>query len=635
MINKKNEVEHFASPVLLFFADLIIINAFWLLIALLEKNFDFSLFSSWKVLLILPISCVIFGAVFFAGHVFRIAWSFSSMNDFFRLAFFAAFSLALSHIACIVLKCGIELTNVGYILHFLCVIVGICMVRISVRHYASKIRAEHRLEMLEESQDGIYDFGKTLIVGAGGGAQRLLREIRKEAFFEKCDPVCAVDDNEAKKGFFLAGIPVEGNISEIPFLCKKYDIKTIFLAIPSLSEDRRREILSLCIDTGAKLHTLPTLEEIMTKGESPLLVKKVKIEDLLGREAVKMDLEKVMSYVENKTVLVTGAGGSIGSELCRQLAAHSPKKLIMFDIYENSTYDVLNEIIRHYPELDIEALIGSVRDYDRLEQIFKSRRPDIVYHAAAHKHVPLMETSPNEALKNNVFGTLNTVRAAASAGVGRFVMISTDKAVNPTNVMGATKRMCEMIVQAWNRKSKTEYVAVRFGNVLDSNGSVIPLFEKQISEGGPVTVTHPDIIRYFMTIPEAVSLVLEAGAEASGGEIFVLDMGEPVKIDTLARNMIKLSGFEPDKDIKIVYTGLRPGEKLYEELLMDEEGLRSTQNKLIHIAHPIEFDEEYFFSRLEELEKCVWDDSLPVRKIISELVPTFITLEEANSGKIH
>jgi FlaA1/EpsC-like NDP-sugar epimerase len=504
------------------------------------------------------------------------------------------------------------------------------VLRVLVRHSALKLRARRRSEILSIGE-GIRDFGKTLIVGAGAGAQRLINEIRTDGFFNKCRPICAVDDDTSKIGFFIAGIPVSGRCEDIPELCKKHEIKTVFLAIPSLSASRRREVISYCIDSGVEICTVPSLSEIMMNRHEPMLVKKVRIEDLLGRDPVRIDLDKVMGYVEGKTVLVTGAGGSIGSELCRQLASHSPKKLILFDIYENGVYDILNEILRHRPQLDVEALIGSVRDYSRLEQIFKTRRPDIVYHAAAHQHVPLMEDSPNEAIKNNVFGTLNTVRAADAAGVKKFVMISTDKAVNPTNVMGATKRMCEMIIQAWNKKSNTEYVAVRFGNVLGSNGSVIPLFERQIAEGGPVTVTHPDIIRYFMTIPEAVSLVLQAGAEASGGEIFVLDMGEPVKIDDLARNMIRLSGLEPDCDIKIEYTGLRPGEKLYEELLMDEEGLQSTENKLIHIGRPIDFDEESFLSRLEELERVISDDSLPIRDIISQIVPTYINPKKANS----
>lgn len=521
----------------------------------------------------------------------------------------------------------------GGLLWYLTILLETGLLRIFVRCRANKERVEKRYRILRENGT-VHDFGRTLIVGAGGGAQRLLRSIGTDANFTKCRPVCAVDDDKMKHGFFISGIPVVGACSDIPQVCQKYNIKTIFLAIPSLGFERRREIISICLGLGAEVHTLPSLSEIMLDKKADLTVKKLKIEDLLGRDTVHIDLEKVMGYVENKTILVTGAGGSIGSELCRQISAHSPKKLVLLDIYENNVYDIQNEIRRRHPELDIETLIGSVRDYARLEQIFKSRRPDIIYHAAAHKHVPLMEDSPHEAIKNNVFGTLNTVRAADAAGVGRFVMISTDKAVNPTNVMGATKRMCEMIVQAWNKKSKTEFVAVRFGNVLGSNGSVIPLFERQISEGGPITVTHPDIIRYFMTIPEAVSLVLQAGAEASGGEIFVLDMGEPVKIDDLARNMIKLSGFEPDVDIKIVYTGLRPGEKLYEELLMDEEGLKSTDNKLIHIGQPIKFDEEKFFSRLEELEKAMSDDSLPVREIIAELVPTYITPDQANYKKV-
>lgn len=621
---KIRTVTRFTSPAVLFIIDLIVADLSYFFIKLTECGFEFSTLDMGRIFVMIPVSAVCFSALFFAGRVYKVAWRFSSMADFFRLAFFTDVALLISHVIVGLLTDERTLYITGFLLHVCVCMLCSGIVRIFVRHTAMKERSARRRRRLLEEGEGIRDFGKTLIVGAGGAGLRLMGEIRTEAFFEKCDPVCFVDDNEAKLGFFISGIPVAGTCSDIPSLCKKYNVKTVFLAIPSMDTSRRREIISLCLEAGAEVHSVPSFAEIMNNKKSSMLVKKVRIEDLLGREPVNMNIESVMGYVENKTVLVTGAGGSIGSELCRQLASHSPKKLVLFDIYENNVYDIQNELKRRYPSLNTETLIGSVRDYARLEQIFKSRRPDIVYHAAAHKHVPLMEDSPNEAIKNNVFGTLNTVRAAHESGVQRFVMISTDKAVNPTNVMGATKRMCEMIVQAWNKKSETDFVAVRFGNVLGSNGSVIPLFERQIAEGGPVTVTHPDIIRYFMTIPEAVSLVLQAGASATGGEIFVLDMGEPVKIVDLAKNMIKLSGFEPDVDIKIEYTGLRPGEKLFEELLMDEEGLRSTDNKLIYVGQPIEFDEEHFFSRLEELRVAVEDDNLPVREIISELVPTYI-----------
>ena len=359
-------------------------------------------------------------------------------------------------------------------------------------------------------------------------------------------------------------------------------------------------------------------------------IRKVKIEDLLGREPISLDIERVMNYVAGKTVLVTGGGGTIGSELCRQIAEHKPKRLIVFDVYENNAYDIQNELKRKYPKLDLITLIGSVRDSKRLECMFNTYRPDIVYHAAAHKHVPLMEDSPNEAVKNNVFGTLKTARCADKYGAEKFVLISTDKAVNPTNIMGASKRICEMIIQAYNNRSETEFVAVRFGNVLGSNGSVIPLFKKQIEAGGPVTVTDPDIIRYFMTIPEAVTLVLQAGASAKGGEIFVLDMGKPMKILDLAENLIRLSGLVPYKDINIEFIGLRPGEKLYEEMLMDEEGIKETENELIYIGHPIEFDEEKFFASLDRLQKAMYDDSADIRGIVSDIVPTYHCKKDIN-----
>jgi len=632
-IEKKN-YSKFVSPKFLFVFDLLFLFIAYLLLYALENDFKLSALSIKNASLMLPISAVCFCVFFYVGKLFRIAWSFSTIRDFMRLALFTT----LAHASSIVIFYYLNdkffpLSTEGAMLWLALMFLEEGLIRVFVRHRAIVTRVQRRSRVLGET-NGIKSFGNTLIIGAGGGARRLMSEIRGEEFFCDCTPVCAVDDSPTKKGFLLSGIPVVGTTSQIPEICKKYKIKSAFLAISSLSPERKKEIISLCMEADVETHTIPSQAEIISCGDAPMLVKKVKIEDLLGRDPIQMNLSSVMGYVENKTVLITGAGGSIGSELCRQIAAHNPRKLILFDIYENGVYEIFNEIKRTFPSLDAEALIGSVRDFSRLSQVFSSYKPDIVYHAAAHKHVPLMEDSPNEAIKNNVFGTLNTVRAADLAGVKRFVMISTDKAVNPTNVMGATKRMCEMIVQAYNRRSNTEYVAVRFGNVLGSNGSVIPLFEKQIASGGPVTVTHPDIIRYFMTIPEAVSLVLQAGAEAHGGEIFVLDMGDPVKIDDLARNMIRLSGFEPDRDIQIVYTGLRPGEKLYEELLMDEEGLSSTDNKLIYIGRPIEFDEERFFASLEKLERIIHDDSIDTRAIISELVPTFTTPEKANSKSI-
>ena len=395
------------------------------------------------------------------------------------------------------------------------------------------------------------------------------------------------------------------------------------MAMPSAPRSEVKEILNICKETDCELRVLPGLYQ-MIKGEVSISqLRKVEIEDLLGRDPIRVKLDEIMGYVAGKVILVTGGGGSIGSELCRQVAAHEPKRLIIFDIYENNAYDIQQELKDKYPNLDLVVLIGSVRNTHRINSVFEKYRPDIVYHAAAHKHVPLMEDSPNEAIKNNVFGTYKTAMAADRYGAKRFVLISTDKAVNPTNIMGASKRLCEMVIQMMNRHSATEFVAVRFGNVLGSNGSVIPLFKKQIEKGGPVTVTHPDIIRYFMTIPEAVSLVLQAGALAKGGEIFVLDMGEPVKILDLAENLIRLSGYKPYEDIDIEFTGLRPGEKLYEELLMSEEGLQETPNKLIHIGKPIEFDEEKFREQLEILKKTADKDSDSIKQLVKEIVPTY------------
>ncbi len=406
------------------------------------------------------------------------------------------------------------------------------------------------------------------------------------------------------------------------------------IAIPSATHGMIQEILDICSQTSCKLRVLPGLYQLVNGEVSISKLRNVEIEDLLGRAPVDTQIDSIMDYVSGKTVLVTGGGGSIGSELCRQIARHEPKRLIIFDIYENNAYDIQQELKRDYPKLDLVALIGSVRNTHRINNIFEQYRPDIVYHAAAHKHVPLMEDSPNEAIKNNVLGTWKTAQAADRFCVSRFVLISTDKAVNPTNIMGASKRLCEMVIQMMNHQSKTEFVAVRFGNVLGSNGSVIPLFKKQIEEGGPVTVTHPDIIRYFMTIPEAVSLVLQAGAQAKGGEIFVLDMGKPVKILDLALNLIRLSGYKPYEDIDIQFTGLRPGEKLYEELLMSEEGLQSTENELIHIGKPIEFDEEQFRHQLEELDEWSRQDRPDIREKVMEIVPTY-HMEENKVEKRH
>ena len=489
------------------------------------------------------------------------------------------------------------------------------------------IRFSYRFcRYLKEAREQRFGCGepqkRVMIIGAGDAGRAIIKEIldSRHLTMKVC---CVIDDDCNKEGRYINGIPIIGDRSVILKNVEKYKIDKIILAIPSASKEERREILEICKMTKCELKTLPGMYQLIDGELNIGKLRDVEITDLLGRDPIQVNLDEIMGYVEQKIIMVTGGGGSIGSELCRQIAMYNPKQLIIFDVYENNAYEIQQELKRHHPELNLVVLIGSVRNTHRMETVFEKYCPDIVYHAAAHKHVPLMEDSPNEAIKNNVFGTYKTAKAASEYGVKRFVLISTDKAVNPTNIMGASKRLCEMIVQSFDKISKTEFVAVRFGNVLGSNGSVIPLFKKQIAEGGPVTVTHKDIIRYFMTIPEAVSLVLQAGAYARGGEIFVLEMGAPVRIDDMARNLIRLSGYTPDVDIKIEYTGLRPGEKLYEELLMAEEGMKETANKLIHIGKPIEMDEETFFDKLAELKEACYNDDESIKEKVQKLVPTY------------
>ncbi len=463
---------------------------------------------------------------------------------------------------------------------------------------------------------------RVMLIGAGEAGRTLIMEYINSEFIND-EVVCVIDDNASKIHRRLCGVPIVGGRNDIPKAVKRYRIDKIVFAIPSASAATRKEILDICTTTGCEVHTLPGIYQMLNGEISVSKLRKVDPQDLLGRDPVKVNLDELAGFISGKVVLVTGGGGSIGSELCRQIARLKPARLIILDIYENNAYDIQMELRRIHPELDLQVLIGSVRNISRLESIMETWRPELVFHAAAHKHVPLMEDSPNEAIKNNVFGTYNMAKVSGKYGVKRFVMISTDKAVNPTNIMGASKRLCEMVIQMMNRESRTEFVAVRFGNVLGSNGSVVPLFKKQIEAGGPVTVTHPDVIRYFMTIPEAVSLVLQAGAYAKGGEIFVLDMGEPVKIDTMARNLIRLSGYEPDVDIKIEYTGLRPGEKLYEELLMKEEGMQETANRMIHIGKPISMDDELFKEQLSRLAEACEEESDHMKDIVAQIVPTY------------
>lgn len=562
-------------------------------------------------------------AVFACFRLYTSLWEYAGVSECINI-FLATLIASILNI--VLNKClGIWMFRSYYVMGFMMTFFGIFGVRFFYRF----------LRWYREN--GMPGFGaeysrrsalRTMIIGAGDTGAMILREIRERPNTGR-NVVCLVDDDPAKQGKYLRGVPIAGGHEDIPKLVEENEIQEIILAIPSVSNRITAEMISIAADTGCTLKIAPPMTRLLDQeDEKDVLgrLREVRVEDLLGREPIEIDMEEIMGYVSGKTVLVTGGGGSIGSELCRQLAEHSPKKLIVVDIYENNAYDLQQELRMSHPEADVEILIASVRDEKRIRQIFEEYRPELVYHAAAHKHVPLMETSPNEAVKNNVFGTLNTARAAAICGVKRFVLISTDKAVNPTNIMGATKRICEMIIQSMNHleTSDTEFVAVRFGNVLASNGSVVKLFEKQIGAGGPVTVTHPEIVRYFMTIPEAVSLVLQAGAYAKGGEIFVFDMGEPVKIDDLARKMIRLAGLVPDRDIQIIYTGLRPGEKLYEEVLMDEEGLQDTANRMIHIGRPIEIDIPTFEQQLKQLQEACEQNAEDIAALVAQIVPTFV-----------
>lgn len=500
---------------------------------------------------------------------------------------------------------------IGYLLSFL-MTTGI---RFSFRFLRFYVRKREDDE--GSGQDRI------MIIGGGAAGQAVIKElVGNRSFHAKV--CCVIDDSPNKWGRMLEGIPIVGDRNDILAAVKKYKINRIIYAIPATTGKNRKDILNICKETNCRLQTVPSVAQLVNGEVKVTRLRDVEITDLLGRAQVKVNNSEIFKVLKDKVVMVTGGGGSIGSELCRQIAGAGPRILIIFDIYENNAYAIQQELRKKYPGLHLETLIGSVRNTNRVNSIIEKYRPDVIYHAAAHKHVPLMEDSPNEAIKNNVEGTYKVARSAAKYGVKKFVLISTDKAVNPTNIMGASKRLCEMVVQMMNRQSPgTDFVAVRFGNVLGSNGSVIPLFKKQIAEGGPVTVTDKNIIRYFMTIPEAVSLVLQASYYAKGGEIFVLDMGEPVKIDDMARNLIRLSGYTPDVDIPIIYTGLRPGEKLYEELLMDEEGMQETDNELIFIGKPIAMDDEDFKKKLELLDRESKNESGRIKEIVAEIVPTY------------
>ena len=584
--------------------------------------------------------CVIVFAFF---KLYRSMWRFASYSELMR-TFAASFLMSALHSVFITVILGsmpVSYHLLGALIQFL--------LALGVRFFYRFILFQKSLfKKIDESTD------RVMLVGAGSAGQMLIRDVKRTPEI-KDNIVCIIDDDPNKIGRFVEGIKVVGNRDDILNSAKKYNVNKIYIAIPSASMEDKREILGICNETGCELKQLPGMYQLVLGDVTVRDMKDVSVEDLLGRAPIKADMKEVFDFINGKVVLVTGGGGSIGSELCRQIAAHNPKHLIIFDVYENNAYSIQLELKEKYPYLKLDVLIGSVRDSRRIFKIFSDYRPQIVYHTAAHKHVPLMEDSPNEAIKNNAIGTYKTAYAAMVHGCERFVLISTDKAVNPTNIMGASKRLCEMIIQSFDsmikagraseipelfthpvknkddkgisddifKNIRTEFVAVRFGNVLGSNGSVIPLFKKQIEKGGPVTVTHPDIIRYFMTIPEAVSLVMLAGTYAHGGEIFVLDMGSPVKIDTLARNLIKLSGYKPDIDIKIEYTGLRPGEKLYEEKLMSEEGLRKTDNELIHIGCPIPFDVDIFLDQLQGLMKASYSNKDDIRERVEKIVTTY------------
>ena len=659
--------------------DVIVINASWFFGLLLRFDLRYSSIPPEYLnayLKFAPFYTLFTVIVFYIFRLYNSIWRFASFSELNRILG-ATGVTTLFHVIGITAflhRMPVSYYVVGAVTQF-------CLV--------TAIRFSYRFVILEKARrdKNLKSVHNAMIIGAGAAGLVILKEL-KVSNDANARPLCVIDDNPNKWGRVMDGIPIVGGRDSILESVKKYNIDQILFAIPSATAEEKRDILNICKEAGCELLTLPGIYQ-MTNGEVSLSkMKPVAVEDLLGRDPIKVNMDEIFRHLKGKSILVTGGGGSIGSELCRQIAGHEPGKLIIFDIYENNAYEIEQELKRKYPELNLVVLIGSVRDSRRINRVFEQYKPDIVYHAAAHKHVPLMETSPNEAIKNNVIGTYKTAYAALKHGTKRFVLISTDKAVNPTNIMGASKRLCEMVIQSMDAVSRegridllpflhahmdkiidgqvapdpmdhmavdgmgegeqalriesidnenrggTQFVAVRFGNVLGSNGSVIPLFRKQIEAGGPVTVTHPDIIRYFMTIPEAVSLVLQAGTYAQGGEIFVLDMGAPVKIDTLARNLIRLSGYKPDVDIKVEYVGLRPGEKLYEEKLMAEEGLQKTENDLIHIGKPIPFDTTVFLKQMEELAKASYENSEDIMEMVEKIVPTFHPAgKQSDAGK--
>lgn len=674
--SKKRHIEHWKVVAFyLIIYDIIAVNfsyffGLWLRFDLRFSNIPQTYLNSY--LRFAPFYTVFVLVVFYALHLYKSLWRFASFSELNRI-FASSVITTVFHTVCITLF--IKRMPISYY------VIGAAMQLALV----TAIRFAYRYITLERTrrERNVSAVHNVMVIGAGAAGQVILKEL-KSSTEVMAKPCCVIDDNPNKWDRFMEGVPIVGGRDSIMESVEKYKIDQILLAIPTASPKDKRDILNICKETHCELKSLPGIYQLANGEVSLSRMKAVAVEDLLGRDPIKVNMEEIFQYIKGKTILVTGGGGSIGSELCRQIAGHEPKQLIIFDVYENNAYDIEQELKRKYKEkLNLVVLIGSVRDSRRINMVFEMYKPDIVYHAAAHKHVPLMETSPNEAIKNNVVGTYKTAYAALRNGTQRFVLISTDKAVNPTSIMGASKRLCEMVIQSMDAVSKegrvellpflyahvnktidgqvvedpvdhiaveglreeksmdatregrgarTQFVAVRFGNVLGSNGSVIPLFKKQIEAGGPVTVTHPDIVRYFMTIPEAVSLVMQAGTYAKGGEIFVLDMGDPVKIDMLARNLIKLSGYEPGVDIQMAYTGLRPGEKLFEEKLMAEEGMLKTDNELIHIGKPIPFDKEVFLTQLEELAEASYENSNRIIEMVEEIVTTFRPVGDKPTG---
>lgn len=600
----------------LMIADIIIISMAFFAALILKRDFSLTTSDLVYFKVNIPFLLVIYMTSFLGFGLYRNMWAYAGLQEYLNVMYANIVAMFGSILIDQLYFKGVTFSTIlmGVIFTF----VGTVGIRIAYRVVLHKTKAP-----ISEA-DGTAK--KALIIGAGLAGKLLINEIHNNPNFNY-EVMGLIDDDPTKLHQSISSVSVIGSTLDIPKLVDDLMIDEIIFAIPSLSGEQKKRILEIINQSKVRMKTLPNLSEVISKGIDVSAIRDVEITDLLGRKEIEMDVTSMKEYIENKVILVTGGGGSIGSELCRQIADFRPKQLIIFDIYENNAYNIQIELLRKYPQLNLEVLIGSVRDSKKINDVFNKYQPDLVFHAAAHKHVPLMETSPKEAIKNNVFGTLNVVRAAAKFKTARFILISTDKAVNPTNVMGATKRLCEMIIQTYNRATKdTAFVAVRFGNVLGSNGSVIPLFKKQIQEGGPVTVTHRNITRYFMTIPEAVKLVLTAGSFAKGGEIFVLDMGEPVKIYDLAQNLIRLSGYEPNVDIKIEVTGLRPGEKLYEELLMSEEGLTKTKNSLIFIGKPSAFDMEEMHLNLITLKNIIEDDTVTnqeIKDIIKTIVPTY------------